>query len=290
MNAVFLSGGGARGAYEVGVLRTLLKEGPDIELIGGASIGAINAVLAATGQLDQLAEVWRHMSTLRVYRPRLDVWNFLKWKSLAINRGLFERLRDQVHWAHLPHSRLQVFISATNILLRKNQIFSNDEITYRHVMASAAIPILFPPVRIGKHWYIDGAFSLLRPLKPLVKAGASRIFTVFLSPRRPRLEPPADLFQMADRVLEVILSSAIAADREQIENTNREIERLKAMDIDPATFQHKPYRPVQVIAVHPSRDLGNVGSYIFISGTKARELMDLGTADCYRVLRRHELI
>ncbi len=50
MNAVFLSGGGARGAYEVGVLRALMKDGPPIKLIGGASVGAINAVLAATGQ------------------------------------------------------------------------------------------------------------------------------------------------------------------------------------------------------------------------------------------------
>jgi len=267
-----------------------MRDGPSIGLIGGASVGAINAVLAATDQLDALAEVWQHMSTLQVYRPRLDFWRLRKWTSLMENRGLFKRLRDQVHWSRLPHSALQVFISATNITLRKNEIFSNSDITYRHVLASSAIPILFPPVRIGKYWYIDGAFSLLRPLKPLLKAGAERIFTVFLSPRRPRLRPPANLFQLADRVLEVILSSAIAADRHQIESTNAEIDRLLALDVDPMTFQHKPYRPVKVIAIYPSRDLGNVGSYLIVSGERAKELMELGMTDCYRVLKRHELI
>jgi len=290
MNAVFLSGGGARGAYEVGVLKALLKDGPPIHILGGVSIGAINAVLACTGQLDQLTEVWESMSIFRVYRPRLDVWNVPNWTSLTENRPLLKRLRDGVHWARLPHSPIQVFISATNINLRQNEVFTNSEITYRHVMASAAIPILFPPVRIGKHWYIDGAYSHMRPLKPLLKAGADRIFAVFLSPRRPRLSPPTGLFEMADRVLEVILYSSIAADRAQIENTNLEIDRLTELKVDPATFQHKPYRKVKVMAIHPSRELGKVGSYLMVSGDKAKELMELGMSDCYRVLKRHEFI
>jgi hypothetical protein len=95
---------------------------------------------------------------------------------------------------------------------------------------------------------------------------------------------------MADRVLEVILSSAIKADRAQIENTNEEIERLVAAGVDPATFQHKPYRPVKVMAIHPSQELGRVGSYLLVSGGRARQLMELGMADCYRVLKRHELL
>ena len=252
--------------------------------------GLAAAVVAATGQMEDVVEVWQNTPTLRVYRPRLDVWNLLKWQSLMDNSGLKKRLRDHIHWARLPHSPLQVFISATNITLRTNEVFSNADITYRHVLASAAIPILFPPVRIGKYWYIDGAFSLLRPLKPLLKAGAEQIFTVFLSPRRPRILPPTSMTELADRVLEVILSSSIAADRKQIENTNGEIERLKSVGVDPATFQHKPYRPVKVISIYPSRDLGKVGSYIYISGDKARELIELGMTDCYRVLKRHKLI
>jgi predicted acylesterase/phospholipase RssA len=254
------------------------------------SIGAINAVLAAVGQLDELTDVWQRMSAFRMYRPRLDVWNLPSWVSLTENKSLLRRLRDHVHWARLPHSSIQVFISATNIDLRQNELFTNSEITYRHVLASAAIPVLFPPVRIGKHWYIDGAYSHMRPLKPLLKAGADHIFTVFLSPRRPRLSPPTSLFEMADRVLEVILYSSIATDRTQIENTNEEIERLTSLGVDPATFQHKPYHPVKVMAIHPSRELGKVGSYLAISGDKAKELMELGMSDCYRVLKRHEFI
>ncbi len=290
MNAVFLSGGGARGAYEVGVLKALLERGPPLGLVGGVSIGAINAVLAATGQIEELARVWQGLSTLQVYRPRLDLWKLLGWTSVMKNHGLHRRLRDQVHWSRLASSSMRLFISATNITLRTNEIFTNSQITYRHVLASSAIPILFPPVRLGKYWYIDGAFSLLRPLKPLVKAGAERIFAVFLAPRRPRLQPPRNLFQMADRVLEIIISSSIAADRQQIENTNQEIERLAASGFDPANFQHKPYRPVQVIGIYPSRDLGSVGSYLIVSGERARELMQLGMTDCLRVLERYGLV
>jgi NTE family protein len=290
MNAVFLSGGGARGAYEVGVLKALLGLKIPIQLIGGASVGAINAVLAGTGQLDELADVWQHVSTLKVYRPRLDVWNLGSWTSITDNNALMVRLRDGVHWAKLARSPTQVFISATNITLRQNEVFTTSEITYRHVMASSAIPILFPPVRLGKCWYIDGAFSMLRPLKPLLKAGASRIFTVFLTPRRPRLQPPGGLFQIADRVLEVLMSSAIAGDRKQIEDTNQEIDRLQKQQVDPAVLQHKPYRKVEVISIYPSRDLGAVKSWIVFSGGRSRELIELGMTDCYSVLKRHNLI
>lgn len=253
-------------------------------------MGAINAVLLATGQLEELAGVWQELSTLKVYRPRLDFWNLRNWTSLLVTSGLEKRLRDQVRWSGLSQSDIQVFISATNITLRTNEIFTNSDITYKHVLASSAIPVLFPPVRIGKYWYIDGAFSLLRPLKPLVQAGAERIFTVFLSPRRPRLEPPAHLLEIADRVLETILAAAMTGDRHQIENVNREIQRLRAQGVDPAAFQHKPYRPVEVIAIYPSRDLGSLSSYLLLSGERTRELMELGMTDCYRVLERHNLL
>ena len=49
-------------------------------------------------------------------------------------------------------------------------------------------------------------------------------------------------------------------------------------------------RPDKVMAIYPSRDLGNVGSYLIVSGDKAKELMELGMTDCYRVLKRHSLI
>ncbi len=290
MNAVFLSGGGARGAYEVGVLQALLKDGPPIQLIGGASVGAINAVLAATGQLDELVEVWRHLSTLAIYRPRLDVWNLWRWRSLTDTGGLADRLRTRVHWAKLARSSVQVFISATNLTQKTNAVFGNADITYQHVLASSAIPILFPPVRLGRDWYIDGAFSLLRPLKPLLKAGASRIFTVFLSPRRPRLHPPNNLFDLSDRVLEVLLSSAIHMDRAQIESTNQELFRLRSLGVDAHLFQHKPYRQVEVISIYPSRELGDVTSYLRFSGARARELIELGMSDCYQVLKRKKLV
>ncbi|NMB74089.1 MAG: patatin-like phospholipase family protein [Myxococcales bacterium] len=290
MNAIFLSGGGARGAYEVGVLKSLMGAGLKIDIIGGTSVGAVNAVLAATDQIDELSDVWQKVSTLSVYRPRLDVWNLGSWLSLTDNTGLAKRLRDEVRWSRLARSPMRVFISATNLTLRQNEVFSTSEITYRHVLASSAIPLLFPPVRLGRYWYIDGAFSLLRPLKPLIKAGADRIFTVYLTPRRPRLDPPGGLFEIADRALEVIMSSAIAGDRAQIFDTNQEIDRLADAGIADEVLRHKPFRKVEVISIHPSRDLGRVGSWLVFSKERSRELIELGAADALAVLERHELI
>jgi NTE family protein len=272
MNAVFLSGGGARSAYEVGVLKALLSDGPPIQLIGGTSVGAINAVIVATGQLDELAAVWQHMSALKMYRPRLDFWNFPKWTSILDNKKLFSHIHEQVQWGKLIQTDLQVFIHATNISLRTNEVFTNTEITYQHVMAASAVPVLFPPVQIGKHWYIDGAFSMPQPLQPLIDAGANRIFTIFSSPRRPRMEPPNNIFNMANSALEVILSSSLSSAREQIESNNTTIERVK------------------VIGIYPSRDLGKVGSYLKVSKDQAREMMELGMTDCYRVLKNHDLL
>lgn len=290
MNAIFLSGGGARGAYEVGVLKSLMNAGLKIDIIGGTSVGAVNAVLAATDQIDELSDVWQKVSTLSVYRPRLDVWNLGSWLSLTDNTGLAKRLRDEVRWSRLARSPMRVFISATNLTLRQNEVFSTSEITYRHVLASSAIPLLFPPVRLGRYWYIDGAFSLLRPLKPLIKAGADRIFTVYLTPRRPRLDPPGGLFEIADRALEVIMSSAIAGDRAQIFDTNQEIDRLADAGIASEVLRHKPFRKVEVISIHPSRDLGRVGSWLVFSKERSKELIELGAADARAVLERHELI
>ena len=93
MRALVLSGGGGRGAYELGVYKALRDGGIAFDILSGSSVGAITAAAIASGySLQELESLWTRMSTFRVVQPRADLWAFTKWTHLMYSRPLLKFL------------------------------------------------------------------------------------------------------------------------------------------------------------------------------------------------------
>ncbi len=238
VRAIVLSGGGARGAYEAGVLRHLLDElpkrlghPPRIDVVCGTSVGAIHACfLAATahqgeGRGARLASVWQGFRLAEVLPVSTSDLFRLPRRLLGLGRvaaelrggGLPARLyglldttslenvvRSAIPWRNI-RSNLKaglvsaVCIAATEIATgnvvcfvenrdRRLPPWSRDvtivsraaRLLSEHALASAAIPMLFPAVRIGSTYYADGGLRMNTPLSPAIHLGADRILVIAL--------------------------------------------------------------------------------------------------------------
>jgi NTE family protein len=127
-----------------------------------------------------------------------------------------------------------------------------------HVMASAALPLLFPAVRIGSSWYGDGGVRLLAPLAPAIHLGADRILAVSTRYQRTMSEadrpvirgypPPA---QVIGAVLNAVFLDVIEQDAQGLQRINRLLARLPPE-------QRAALRPIELLVLHPSEDLGKL--------------------------------
>jgi len=186
--ALILSGGGARGAFQVGVCQYLKECNWEPDLICGTSVGSINAVALGSGMpLEKIAAIWTSHSTRKIFRLRL--WRFFwawLWKKpfqpmadTAPMRSLISRHLDM---RALRECRREVIITAVNMLSSRLRLFHRQEIEVEHVMASCAMPGLFPWQMIDGEPYWDGGMMANTPLFPAMERGADEIVVVLLSP------------------------------------------------------------------------------------------------------------
>ncbi len=234
--AVVLSGAGARGAYEAGVLSTLLphlaRAGVTPDLYVGTSAGAINAAVVAsaahlppTEQAAAVVDLWRGIASADVFRPALrtapiTVGNWLgqllrvpgvRLTSLLDTSPLRGTAARRVSWdqlrANVDAGRTALAIVTTSVANQRTVVFvdrrstedlppSDDarpidymgtRITAEHILASAAIPVLFPAVRledpqVACGWHMDGGVRLNTPLKPALSLGADAVIVVGTHP------------------------------------------------------------------------------------------------------------
>ncbi len=305
--ALVLAGGGARAAYEVGVLSAIADRMPGLEfpIVTGVSAGAINAVYLAAhpGPLPAataaLREHWSHLVVDRVFRVR--PWRLARELlkgvaatllgtrgEAAVVRGLIDMsplrafLTERLDFggidARIAAGRLRaVALSATSYASGETVTFVHgpaDAPTWRralryavrtrltvdHVMASAALPILFPAVRVGDGFYGDGSVRQTAPLAPAIHLGARAILVVTqrsepelaAAPTPPRSEYPT-LAEVVGLLLHAIFLDALEADVERIERINRTLARVPS---GAGAAAPEGLRPIRLLVLRPSRDLG----------------------------------
>jgi NTE family protein len=175
--AFVFSGGTSLGALHVGMLRAVLEAGIQPDFLVGTSAGALNAAFVGRGftasTLDGLAGIWRALRTEDIF-PGLGWWSSLRALAgsgvLASPKGL-ERIIE----LHLPatHAELSVptAVIASDLATGSAVAFQNGDLR-RHVLASAAIPGVFPPVSVDGRSFIDGGVSAHVPLLPARDLGA----------------------------------------------------------------------------------------------------------------------
>jgi NTE family protein len=198
--AFVLGGGGVLGAVEVGMLRALFERGIVPDLVLGTSIGALNGAMVARepqlSVIDKLTELWKGANQqaqvygdrpLRTVRRAVSTGTHL-WSSKPLHQALVDEFGD-VTFEQLP-VRFQV--CAASIERAAEHWFDSGSVVDA-VVASAAVPGLLPPAKVGDEHYLDGGIVNSIPLGRAVQLGATRVFVLQVGridrpltvPRRP---------------------------------------------------------------------------------------------------------
>jgi len=312
--ALVLPGAGARGAYQVGVLKavaSLLPSGAPnpFAIIAGTSAGAINAaVLAGRAAnfergVSEMEQVWANFHANQVYRT--DGWSMLKsslrWlaaivfgglgvrnpHSLLDNSPLRELLERNVRFAGITRAIDQGQLDAIAVTasayttarsvtffqgrpefepwVRVRRIGRPTRLDVEHLMASAAVPFVFPPVRIGGEFYGDGSMRHRAPLSPALHLGADRLLVIGVRDEQPDPEPAVDvaaveptLAHLAGYMLDTLFMDGLYTDLERISRTNRIVEQLGPGRL---TGQLAELRPVQTLVIVPKEDVRDVAAH-----------------------------
>lgn len=312
--ALVLMGGGARTAYQAGVLHALASmlslagsPGFPFRILVGTSAGALNASFLASRSSEglqafaELASFWTHLRSSQVYRLKVPAWIrssriaaalFLSQQVRAqqslldstplvdtlhraislerIERALHDRtLRalavtgssytSGVHWTFCQMATQK----PSDLWSRPGRRAEFQPITIEHLMASAAIPFLFPatPLWVDGHreFFGDGSMRQSSPLSPAMHLGASRVLVIGVGqPERAGLVNPADasvsgqptLGAIAGHAMASVFQDTLQADVEQAQRVSRTV---RQMPREIAAIM--PYRPVDVLAMAPSQSL-----------------------------------
>jgi len=349
--ALVMAGGGARGAYEAGVLAYLfehiypkLARDFDFDIISGTSVGAIHAAyVAASGHMPaaqrarRIEQTWTAMTMGDVLQVSVtDLLGIplraagLRRLSRRGNRGSptevvgglvniapLERLvEERVPWSELHHNLAgprprALCISCTEVRTGRVTVFMDgaladpapwsfdpnaravrERVGVRHVRASAAIPFLFPAVKIGARYYVDGGLRMNTPLSPALRLKADRVLILTLKhPPGPSEHLPAypeevitqPAFLMG-KVLDALMLDQIEYEIHQLGLVNAWIDHgskvygddfLERINQAIRAQRGVDYRHVRAAVVRPSEDLGRIAADCFHSrgGAAAMDLL-----------------
>ncbi|MGH8162368.1 MAG: patatin-like phospholipase family protein [Gammaproteobacteria bacterium] len=356
-----LPGGGARSAYQAGVLDGIARlcnphEPAPFPVIVGTSAGSINAAYLAACVSEfapaaaRLCELWGNLEVEQVYRA--DTGNIfsvaLRWLWTLMTRGLSDGnpralldnaplrrlLGDNMTFAdiqrNIDNGALRgLGITTAGYASERSLTWyqANREVqpwwrerregrpatmTLEHIMASLALPIIFPAARIGDEWCGDGSTRQLAPLSPAIHLGAKKLLiidTQYPAPMRKlnnQEEVPYPSFsRIAGYLLDTIFSDSLYADLERLEQINRILERRSAAA---EGAEKLALHPIETMLITPSsrvvtlaarhekalpkgirwllRALGDRGSggdlllsYMLFEAVYCRDLIELGRHD-----------
>jgi NTE family protein len=216
--ALILSGGGARGAFQVGVMKYLEEKNWRPDLICGTSVGAINAAAYGSGMtIDKMISLWRTYRRSTMYRISLPILiKFLRsrdfFSPMSDTRNLKKLLTDHIDIPALRNSDADIIITALNMITGQVRYFTKQVISIEHLMAAGAIPGLFPWQLIDNQPHWDAGLMVNTPIMPAFKRGAKEIIVVLLSPIGAfRQQIPKTPMEVAELVFEHFLIGSYTA-------------------------------------------------------------------------------
>jgi NTE family protein len=186
--AFVLAGGGSRGAVQIGMLAELVERGIRADRVYGASVGAINGAAYASNPtpegIERMADIWRRLKGDDIFpRSALDgPWLFLqKRPAVHANKGLRTIIEAGIDFEQIEDAAIPFELVTTSLTDGRERWIAHGN-AVEAILASSAIPSIFPPVTIDGDVLVDGGVVNNVPISRALAAGCTRIFVLLCGP------------------------------------------------------------------------------------------------------------
>ena len=306
--ALVLGGGGARAAYQVGVLKAIVENYPrnhniPFKILCGSSAGAINVTSLATHAscfhlgVKKLDYVWSNFSTDKIYKSSISgvgkhilkmamkglqansfnpgpssLFNNDPLRDLLNNVMDFKRIDQNIDLGSL--TALAIDVSCYNdsksiTFFQAKQHIENwtrarrkgirGQLYTNHLMASSAIPMIFPSVRLRRKYYGDGSIHQLSPLSSPIHLGANKLLVINLSSHKKHhdknLKHHPTTASIAGHLLDTIFSDTLNSDLERLKRVNNTINLIPEDKREDHSL-----RNIETMVLRPSKDLAEIAA------------------------------
>lgn len=242
--AFVLSGGGSLGAVQVGMLQALVERGVEPDLIVGSSVGAVNGAWLAmhpgAAGITALAEMWRGIRRGDVFpmRPAAMLAALAgRASNLVPSEGLERLLRRHLGAVRIEQAHVPLHLVAAEVTTGRAVLLSSGDLV-RGVLASAAIPGVFPPVRIDGHDLIDGGVVDHAPIAHAVRLGATSVYVLPTGYACALNRAPRGALAMALHAVSLLIEQQLMRDIERYEPSCElhVLPPLCPLDVQPSDF------------------------------------------------------
>jgi NTE family protein len=262
--ALVLSGGGAKGAFQVMAEQYARKEkGYQWDVIAGVSAGALNGSMLAMEAYDRLESVWRNISNDQVYTGGLNFWSLVKVvfgaKSIYGNDPLWELINREIDPSRM---KIDLRIGAVSLRTGEYTIFRPADPNFKKgLLSSTAIPIIWSPLDISpaQQSMVDGGVRNISPLGDVLDSEPEEIVIINCNPRQPGQygEPLGNVLEIGKRTIDVVMNELLVTDIREFIRINKNVAEVGEANVTLHNEDGKAFKAYKYHLIEPDEALGD---------------------------------
>ncbi len=261
--ALVLSGGGAKGAFQVGAEKYLREvKGYTWDVIGGVSVGALNGTMLAMEKYARLEEIWRTISRKMVFSGKFNLLTLLRLyrgaPSIYGNDPLAAIVEKEVEPERIVKD---LRVGTVSLKSGRYAVYTGDDPNIkRAVLASTVVPVIWPPQYVSQEcqMMVDGSLRRFSPIGDVLDADPEEVVIINCWPKHPAplAAPPKNILDIAIRALDISSAGIIYSDIHEFTHINFNVREAAAHGVTLNNPKGKPYKEYRNLIIEPTDHLG----------------------------------
>jgi len=263
--ALVLSGGGGKGAFQVGAEKYLREElGYSWDIIAGVSVGALNGTMLAMEKYARLEAIWKTICNNKVFSGKFNLLTFLRLyygaKSIYSNDPLASIVDREVEPDKIVK---KLRIGTVSLNSGRYTVYGgNDPNIKRAVLASTVVPIVWPPQYVSNEcqMMVDGSLRRFSPIGDVLDLDPDEVVVINCWPKHPAAlaDPPQNILDIALRALDISSSGIIYSDIHEFTHINNNVREAAQHGVTLNNPKGKPYKEYKCLIIEPTEHLGTI--------------------------------